>query len=538
MDRDVLQHHPDRAKLALLAAAGHLQSNNPGEARRLIRLAQDWGISNKLAVQILVAGVHNSLGRAVAIEGNHLRAFKHFENAILVGTPGSDTRLIAQARSSYQSNLLGMQAIPRKDSVGATVLADEKPESAVAYQVSLSFSFNKATPIKLGFNTKQNQWLRFVEAGIEFETVNGAPLYLVSNESGEFDKPPHKPQFVVQADTTYLVSGEIKNDGDNRPVVWIFQYAEGKQIDKQSVTVESSRFSFRFRSLPATESVAIGIRLAGHGKLLVKGSSISLHEQTNDDVAAFFVEQLKKAEQAQKRDMENSMKQIEACIRLQHYLGPEIILPDTHNWPISPDFGVLLVNLVEQNEYDAVIEFGSGTSTLILAKALDRVGRREQRKPSPLLSFDHLQEYRDKTQKSLKQAGLTEYADVVIAELQTWKDADGTEYAYYDCDPALRALKQQLEKPNARILVVVDGPPAALGRHARYPALSKVLGAVSSEAAYDFLMDDYLRTDEQEIIARWSEFLTQSAIPHERIEFKNLEKKACLLSLTKQTITE
>src|SRR5688572_14264161 len=43
LERDALEHHPDRAKLALLAAAGKLQTNNPGAARQLVQLARDWG---------------------------------------------------------------------------------------------------------------------------------------------------------------------------------------------------------------------------------------------------------------------------------------------------------------------------------------------------------------------------------------------------------------------------------------------------------------------------------------------------------------
>jgi hypothetical protein len=52
LERDTLQHHPDRAKLALLAAAGHLQQGNSQEARQFTRLAQDWGCSKKLISQI------------------------------------------------------------------------------------------------------------------------------------------------------------------------------------------------------------------------------------------------------------------------------------------------------------------------------------------------------------------------------------------------------------------------------------------------------------------------------------------------------
>lgn len=103
INRDTLEHHPDRAKLALLAAAGRLQTGgNDSEARQFIRLAQSWGASRKLIHQILIAGVHNSLGRAAAISNQQQRVFQHFENAITVGTPGSDARLLIKARVAVQ----------------------------------------------------------------------------------------------------------------------------------------------------------------------------------------------------------------------------------------------------------------------------------------------------------------------------------------------------------------------------------------------------------------------------------------------------
>lgn len=111
LERDILQHHPDRAKLALLAAAGYLQTDNTDAARQLIRLAQDWGCSKKLITQIVAAGVHNSLGRASAIVGLPARALQHFQSAITIGTPGSDARLITQARINYQFAQLGLPAL-------------------------------------------------------------------------------------------------------------------------------------------------------------------------------------------------------------------------------------------------------------------------------------------------------------------------------------------------------------------------------------------------------------------------------------------
>ncbi len=108
IERETLQHHPDRAKLALLAAAGHLQQGDNNTARQFTRLAQEWGCSKKLISQILIAGVHNSLGRAAAINGEGQRALQHFENAIAAGAPASELRLLTQARLGEQLGQLSL----------------------------------------------------------------------------------------------------------------------------------------------------------------------------------------------------------------------------------------------------------------------------------------------------------------------------------------------------------------------------------------------------------------------------------------------
>lgn len=102
LQRDTLQHHPDRAHLALLAAAGRLQMGKDAEAKPFIRLAQEWGASKQHIGQMLIAGVHNSLGRAAAIGNQEQRALQHFENAILIGTPSSEAKLLTQARAGEQ----------------------------------------------------------------------------------------------------------------------------------------------------------------------------------------------------------------------------------------------------------------------------------------------------------------------------------------------------------------------------------------------------------------------------------------------------
>jgi hypothetical protein len=526
LDRDDLQHHPDRAKLALLAAAGQFQVGEIERARQFIRLALDWGCSEKLLLQILAAGVHNSLGRMSALAGQEVRAFRHFELAIRIGTPGSDTRLLAEARTRAQLQDLKM---PRRQAAPIDALPDLN--KAVSYLAYIKLRLGGSSSVKLGFNSGQTSCLKLQDNVLEYATEAKAPVYLVSNESGKFEEPPRIDKIRISEDTSYSLSGEIDYIGENRPVVWVFQYANGKKIDAQSFITENGRFKCNFRTKVDIDSIAIGIRLAGTGKLNLESSVFKLTETINENLLQHFEEKLEKIKQAHQREVQNSTKQIEACIRLQHYLGPDVILPDLHNWPISPDFGVLLINLVEQNAYDGVIEFGSGTSTLILASALERVARRKGASRAPLLSFDHMSEYAEQTESLLERARLLEWTKVLLAPLAPWRDASGEEFSYYQCVAALQAFRDSLPDAAPKLLVVVDGPPAATGRHARFPALPVILEEFSTCSKIHFLLDDFVRQEEQQIAQRWMDFLNKQKMPFTCTEFANLEKKALLLKV-------
>jgi hypothetical protein len=127
LDRDTLQHHPDRAKLALLTAAGHQGLGNAAEARQHTRLAIDWGCSKKLVTQILISGVHNTLGRASAIGNQSYRATKHFESAIAIGSTGGDIKLLAQARINHQAS-----QVAHRLSTQATIQMDKLDAQAMS----------------------------------------------------------------------------------------------------------------------------------------------------------------------------------------------------------------------------------------------------------------------------------------------------------------------------------------------------------------------------------------------------------------------
>ncbi|MEF8721456.1 MAG: methyltransferase FkbM [Candidatus Accumulibacter delftensis] len=407
IDRGALQHHPDRAKLALLAAAGSLQTNNSGVAREFIRLAQDWGCSKKLLTQILVAGVHNSLGRAAAVVGRQSGAVKHFESAIAVGTPGAEFGLLVEARTRAQFAQLGLP--------GRTPLAPVGTGDAV----------------------------------------------------------------VPSASTVPAAARGIEE------IVCILRQ---QQLDLDA----------------------------------------KLKKQADE-----FICVRKFLEASLKREVANAAKQIEAVVGLQGYFATgELpnINTERHSWPISPDFALRLVEILETNDYDLIIEFGSGISTVIMAKVVAKMAvRRRGKPPVELVSFDHLERFYAQTLAHLKQAGLAESVQLHLAPLVDYTAANGRAYYYYDCNEALLILADRHSATGLRMLVVIDGPPAATGKHARYPAGPLILDHFKG-AKIDLLLDDYIRDDEKEIAKLWEDEFAAANLSYTTTECK-LEKDAFLIAI-------
>lgn len=106
---DRLAHHPQRARLALLAAAGQAQCGALEDAAASVRQARVWGADRRQVARVLVSGVYNALGKAAALVGQSERALGHFEQAVVSGTPNDAVRLIAKARVDEQLAQLNVQ---------------------------------------------------------------------------------------------------------------------------------------------------------------------------------------------------------------------------------------------------------------------------------------------------------------------------------------------------------------------------------------------------------------------------------------------
>ena len=222
----------------------------------------------------------------------------------------------------------------------------------------------------------------------------------------------------------------------------------------------------------------------------------------------------------------NTIKQIEAYLGIQHYLATGQLLPDFHGWPVCPDFGLYLIKRLETQAYDLVVEFGSGTSSWLIANV-------RKRREFQHLAFDHLEQYWLQTKSKLEADGLLDHIHLKLTPLVPCVGADGINYLYYDCASALAEFAKDINQKGKRVLVMIDGPPAATGPHARYPALQHVL-AQYPLAEIDFLLDDFIRLEEQEILQTWKKHLSDLNVSHKSHIFR-MEKDAALLSVTQLT---
>ncbi len=180
---------------------------------------------------------------------------------------------------------------------------------------------------------------------------------------------------------------------------------------------------------------------------------------------------------------------------MQHVFERPEPLAAMTSWSIAPEFAWWLYQHVIATRPEKIIELGSGTSTLVIAAALKRLGT------GRFLSFEHDHAYLEKTQALLQICDLQDHVELLYTPLEKL-DFDDQSYRWYDLPYDLidhMVGRKQLD------LLVVDGPPAATNRHARYPAMVRLRDYCNESTLV--LLDDADRAEEQEILARWEELL-------------------------------
>ncbi len=189
--------------------------------------------------------------------------------------------------------------------------------------------------------------------------------------------------------------------------------------------------------------------------------------------------------------------QLEAMVGLNAVLGPKYPFPGTRGWAASPDLLREVVTHVLHHPVALAVEASSGTSTLMIAYAMERKGS------GHVIALEHDALYAGRTRDLLQLHGLAHRATVVHAPLVEHR-AGGSGLLWYDLSKA--AMDAPID------LLVVDGPPEEVGPMARYPAVPLLRDRFAPGARV--ILDDGDRPDERTIAERWKNECGATACEH------------------------
>lgn len=201
------------------------------------------------------------------------------------------------------------------------------------------------------------------------------------------------------------------------------------------------------------------------------------------------------AERASRRERAQTRARLAMLLRLD----PSLLPPDG-GWGAAADFLLLLAEHVLTHRPQLVVEFGSGVSSLVIARCLQLNGS------GRLLSFDHHPGFAELTRRRIARIG-------AAAEVRAVPLGDGAPYGYSG------DWYQVGELPDGIDLVVIDGPPAwREGQaEARGPAGATAFPRLASGATV--ILDDAARPGEQAIAQRW-----RAEFPQISFDYRATEK--------------
>ncbi len=187
--------------------------------------------------------------------------------------------------------------------------------------------------------------------------------------------------------------------------------------------------------------------------------------------------------------LQRDVGDIHGLVRLQPYTQG-LPLPLGGGWALTGDSAAILVRETLLRRPAAILELGSGASTLLLGQVLrDQGGGR-------LLSIDSDPVWAERTRKNLIFLGLDDHVTVVVAPFKR-VDIEGQPFDWYDIP------EDSLARLGPIDLLLVDGPaPAsAHSKASRYPALPLLRDRLAADAM--LFVDDASRPSSVSMVKRW-----------------------------------
>ncbi len=156
-------------------------------------------------------------------------------------------------------------------------------------------------------------------------------------------------------------------------------------------------------------------------------------------------------------------------------------------WSIDSFLGRQLVQHILEYRPKCVVELGSGTSTILIARTLMLL----EESDVTHIVVDHEEKYLDLTRNIARLNGVANHIEFIYCPLVRYEAFDKLWYS---------DLTEWLETQKIDLLVV-DGPPGYLQPHSRYPALPLLHPLLAEHCT--IVLDDAIRQEEHEIAQQW-----------------------------------
>ena len=195
---------------------------------------------------------------------------------------------------------------------------------------------------------------------------------------------------------------------------------------------------------------------------------------------------------ANQKQLFYGQNQLYATIKLQELLGEDHFIPFT-GWSMSPMAILHCLNIISLKKPENIIEFGSGATTVYIAKLLKILDYKIN-----FISVESDLNWKDKIEKQLQALDLSEYVKIVYAPLSevsrdlTYKE----QKTWYDVHHLNSVIKEV-----SFDFVIIDGPFGGSTPYARYSAVPFLKNNTSQNTIW--VLDDTRRPQEKEIASVW-----------------------------------
>ncbi|WP_028377695.1 hypothetical protein [Leeuwenhoekiella sp. MAR_2009_132] len=198
--------------------------------------------------------------------------------------------------------------------------------------------------------------------------------------------------------------------------------------------------------------------------------------------------------------------QLWAAEQLRGLFSSEHYIPYT-NWTMNPRAILHAINIITLTKVNNLIEFGSGATTIYLAKAI-----KMQNLKVSFYSIESDKEWIEILRLQLKKLDLDQYVKLIYVPLKpmskdlTFKNQE----IWFDAE----ILSEELPKSIAFDFVIVDGPFGASTPYARFSAYPFLNAKTTKKTIW--LLDDTNRPKEKEILKEWMRLSNLNAVTYER----------------------